>query len=79
MLAFQPSFLDKWRTSGFKFILVLPRDKYGVLRPLSQDKPLDKGFTIEIAEIGLLQIADNYFFIMEKDLQVHAVRQHGEA
>jgi hypothetical protein len=72
MTAFRASFLETWKTRGFRFILVLPREKYGVLRPLSYDKPLNKGFTIEISEISLLQLSDNYFFTMDKDVQVKA-------
>ncbi len=68
MIAFRTSFLDSWKTNGYRFILVLAREKYGVLRPLSHDKPLNKGFTIEISEIGLLQLTENYFLTMEKDV-----------
>jgi hypothetical protein len=67
MVAFNTSILHKWKTEGYRFILVLPRDKYGVLRPLLADKPVKKGYTIEISEITLIQMAEDYFLTKEKD------------
>ena len=70
MILFKASLLETWKARGFQFILVLPREKYGVLRPLMHDKPLKKGFTIHMSEIGLLQITENYFYAMDKDVHV---------
>jgi hypothetical protein len=75
MITFHASFIETWKTRGYRFILVLPREKYGILRPLAYDKPLNKGFTIQLSEIGLLQITDNYFFTMDKDVHVKATWQ----
>ena len=75
MKPFQASFIETWKTRGYRYILVLPREKYGILRPLAYDKPLSKGFTIQISEIGLLQITDNYFYTMDKDVQLRAAWQ----
>lgn len=68
MVVFNNSFLENWKLSGFRYILVLPRDKYGVLRPLFTDKNVKRGYTLEMSEAKLLQIADDYFFTMEKDV-----------
>jgi hypothetical protein len=70
MVVFNTSILENWKSNGYRFILVLPRDKYGVLRPLNYDKPLTKGYTIEISEVSLLQIAQDYFLTTEKDAAV---------
>ena len=67
MVVFNPLILQNWKLSGYKFIYVLPRNKYGVLRPLSEDRSVKRGYTIEIGELPLLQISDNYFFTKEKD------------
>jgi hypothetical protein len=68
MVVFNNSFLENWKVSGFRYILVLPLDKYGVLRPLVDDKNVTRGYTLEMSEAKLLQIADDYFFTMEKDV-----------
>jgi hypothetical protein len=67
MVVFNTSILENWKQNGYQYILILPRDKYGVLRPLHTDKPAKRGYTIEISEIRLLQLADDYFLTMEKD------------
>ena len=68
MVLYRDSFLDHWKQRGFRFVLVMPREKYGILKPLYSDKPsLKKGFTIEISEINLLQISEDYFLTMDKD------------
>jgi hypothetical protein len=67
MVVFSIDILESWKQSGYQYILILPRDKYGVLRPLHYDKPAKKGYTIEISEIRLLQLAEGYFLTMEKD------------
>jgi hypothetical protein len=67
MVVFNTSILENWKQRGYRFILILPRDKYGVLRPLHQDKPAKKGYTIELSEIRLLQMPEDYFLTMEKD------------
>jgi len=67
MVVFNPLILQNWKLSGYKFIYVLPRNKYGVLRPLVEDRSVKRGYTIEITELPLLQISENYFFTKEKD------------
>lgn len=67
MVAFNTALIKTWKDLGYQFILVLPRDKYGVLRPLVEDKPVKRGYTIEINEITLLQMAEDYFLTKEKD------------
>jgi hypothetical protein len=67
MVAFNTSILDTWKSTGYQFILVLPRDKYGVLRPLVNDKPVKRGYTITIGEVSLIQMAEDYFLTKEKD------------
>ena len=68
MVLYRDSFIDHWKQRGYRFVLVMPREKYGILKPLYFDKPaLRKGFTIEISEINLLQISEDYFLIMDKD------------
>lgn len=67
MVAFNSSVLHLWKAQGYRFILVLPRDKYGVLRPLRDDRTVKKGYTIEISEITLIQMAEDYFITKEKD------------
>lgn len=67
MVAFNSSVLLLWKAQGYRFILVLPRDKYGVLRPLHADRTVKKGYIIEISEIALIQMAEDYFITKEKD------------
>lgn len=68
MVVFHDSFIENWKLSGFRYILVLPLEKFGVLRPLTSDKNVTHGYTIEMSEVKLLQIADDYFLTMEKDV-----------
>lgn len=70
MVAFNYSILQKWKSLGYRFILVLPREKYGVLRPLLYEKPVNKGYTIDISEITLIQMAEDYFLTKEKDARL---------
>jgi hypothetical protein len=70
MVAFNASILQQWKSQGYRFILVLPRDKYGVLRPLRDDKSVSKGYTIDISEISLIQMAEDYFLTKEKDAEI---------
>jgi hypothetical protein len=74
MVAFNTSILHRWQNHGYRFILVLPRDKYGVLRPLHYDKTVKKGYTIELSEITLIQMAEDYFITKEKDARVNSVQ-----
>jgi hypothetical protein len=67
MTTFTPSLLPLWKNSGYRFIHVLPRDKYGVLRPLVEDRMVKFGYTIEITELSLLQITEDYFLTKDKD------------
>lgn len=73
MILFNLSHFDDWKSKGFKYVLVVPRDKYGVLRPLLSDKSVRKGYTLEMSEVKLLQVAENYFLTMDKDVkaQIH--------
>jgi hypothetical protein len=75
MVAFKSSILETWIAQGYRFILVLPRDKYGVLRPLLCDRPVQRGYTIEISEITLIQMAEDYFITKEKDAGVKAAQR----
>lgn len=68
MVAFHDSFIENWKVNGYRYILVLPFDKFGVLRPLTTDKNVTHGYTIEMSEVKLLQIAQDYFLTMEKDV-----------
>jgi hypothetical protein len=74
MVAFNTSILQSWQSNGYRFILVLPRDKYGVLRPLRYDKPVKRGYTIELGEIALIQMAEDYFYTKEKDALISSYR-----
>jgi len=67
MVVFNPSILANWKQTGYRYIFILARDKYGVLRPLIEDRPFKKGYTIEISEMDLLQMAEDYFLTKEKD------------
>ena len=67
MVTFNPSIIDAWRTFGYNFVHVLPLEKYGVLRPLTREREVRKGFIIQISEVGLLQLHDDYFLIKEKN------------
>jgi hypothetical protein len=67
MVLFTPSVLENWKQLGYRYILIMPGDKYGVLRPLYNDRPAVKGYTIEFSEIPLLHLSDNYFLVKEKD------------
>ena len=76
MVVFHDSFIENWKLNGYRYILVLPLNKFGVLRPLTTDKNVTHGYTIEMSEVKLLQIVDDYFLTMEKDVmgQVAASR-----
>jgi hypothetical protein len=76
MVVFRDSFIENWKLNGYRFILVLPLNKYGVLRPLTTDKDVTHGYTIEISEVKLLQIVDDYFLTMEKDVIGHVAASH---
>jgi hypothetical protein len=67
MITFNASFVENWREKGYKYIFILPRDKYGVLRPLADDKPVRKGYTIEIDELRFIHMEDDYFIVKQKD------------
>lgn len=73
MVVFNTSILENWKQNGYQYILILPRDKYGVLRPLHVDRPAKKAYTIEISEMRLLQMAEDYFITMEKDAVTNEV------
>jgi hypothetical protein len=76
MVVFHDSFIENWKLNGYRFILVLPLNKYGVLRPLTTDKNVTHGYTIEMSEVKLLQIVDDYFLTMEKDVIGHIAASH---
>lgn len=67
MVAFNPSILENWKTSGYKYIYVLPLKKYGVLQPLVSEKEKKRGYTIQIDELNLIQMTEDYFLTKEKD------------
>jgi hypothetical protein len=67
MISFNVSFVENWKEKGYNYILVLPREKYGVLRPLPTDKNVQRGYTIQIDELKFIQIGDDYFLVKRKD------------
>jgi hypothetical protein len=67
MISFNVSFVENWKEKGYNYILVLPREKYGVLRPLPSDKNVQKGYTIQIDELRFIQIGEDYFLVKRKD------------
>ncbi len=77
MTSFRSSTLSHWKALGYRYILVLPRDKYGVLRPLTDDRSVRKGYTIEISELSLIQMAEDYFLTKEKDADAVRVAGRG--
>jgi hypothetical protein len=78
MTTFTPSLLPYWKSSGYRFIHVLPRNKYGVLRPLLEDRAVRFGYTIEITELPLLQITEEYFLTKDKDSLPSMVDKHNK-
>jgi hypothetical protein len=67
MTTFNISFVENWKTKGFSYILVVPRDKYGVLRPLTHEKQVLKGYTIQIDELKFINLKEEYFLVKQKD------------
>ena len=67
MTNFNISFVENWKTKGFSYILVVPRDKYGVLRPLTYEKPVMRGYTIQIDELKFINLKEEYFLVKQKD------------
>lgn len=67
MVAFNPSIIETWKLNGYKYIYVLPLKKYGVLQPLVLEKERKRGYTIQIEELNLIQMAEDYFLTKEKD------------
>jgi hypothetical protein len=67
MITFKISFVENWKEKGYNYILIVPRQKYGVLRPLTSEKTIKKGYTIEIDELRLIHMEDDYFFVKKKD------------
>ena len=70
MITFNSSFVQHWKERGYNHILILPREKYGVLRPLTYDKTVQKGYTIEIDELKFIHMEENYFIVKQKDATV---------
>ena len=66
MISFSSEMVQSWKGCGYKYIHILPFEKYGVLQPLVHDKDVKKGYTIYIEEIGLIQMPENYFLTKEK-------------
>ena len=71
MVVFNASILENWKRIGYRYIFVLPKNDYGVLRPRMEERPSGKGYTITISEINLLHIAEDYFLTTEKDAASH--------
>jgi hypothetical protein len=67
MTTFNISFVENWKENGYNYILILPRDKYGVLRPLTYEKSVLRGYTIGIDELRFIHIEKDYFIVKEKD------------
>jgi hypothetical protein len=76
MTLFNVSFLENWKDKGYNYILIMPRDKYGVLRPLSYDKPVQKGYTIQIDELQFIPVEADYFLVKSKDA-MHVIEKQG--
>jgi hypothetical protein len=76
MVAFNPSILENWKSSGYKYVYVMPLKKYGVLQPLKQEKEMKKGYTIEIEELSLIQMTAEYFWAKEKDAVLQHIHAH---
>ena len=70
MITFNLSFVQNWKEKGYNHILIVPREKYGVLRPLTYDKAVQKGYTIEIDELRFIHMEENYFIVKQKDATV---------
>jgi len=66
MISFSIEMVKTWKGCGYKYIHILPFEKYGVLQPLVHDKDVKKGYTIFIEEMGLIQMAEDYFLTKEK-------------
>ena len=77
MINFNITFAENWKQKGYQYILVLPRDKYVVMRPLKTDKNVHKGYTIQIHELKFLHAdtGDDYFIVKKKDAQNALERQ----
>jgi hypothetical protein len=74
MVVFNPSIFENWKSRGYKYIYVLPLKKYGVLQPLTQEKERQKGYSILMHELELIDISGDYFLTKEKD----AKRQYAQ-
>ena len=70
MITFNISFVENWKEKGYNHILIVPREKYGVLRPLTYDKPVQKGYTIQIDELKFIHMDEEYFLVKQKDAMV---------
>lgn len=79
MTTFNISFVESWKDKGYNYILVLPRDKYGVLRPLTYEKSVQKGYTIQIDELRFIQMQEDYFVVKTKDARVNAISNFAKA
>jgi hypothetical protein len=67
MTTFNITFAKNWKERGYSYVLILPRDKYGVLRPLTYEKNVQKGYTIQIDELRFIQMQEEYFLVKTKD------------
>jgi hypothetical protein len=67
MTTFNISFVENWKDKGYNYILIVPREKYGVLRPLKAEKAVKRGYTIEIDELRFIHMEADYFVVKKKD------------
>lgn len=67
MTTFNLTWIENWKSKGYNYLLVLPREKYGVLRPLNEPREVKKGYTIEIDDLRLIHLDKDYFLVKEKD------------
>jgi hypothetical protein len=76
MITFNISLAETWKEQGYNYILIVPRQKYGVLRPLTSERPIKKGYTIEIDELRLIHMEEDYFVVKKKDAAALAHIEH---
>jgi hypothetical protein len=67
MITFNSTILQNWKSTGYKYIYVLPLKKYSVLKPSASLQERRKGYTIPINELERFPLAHDCFMAREKD------------